>query len=61
MHAHDSMHHVPLQFVTYVRNEVTENGHGNKMNGAGGLSVLFGVVVAIYLNHARGLPQWRLK
>ena len=56
-----SMYHVPLQLVTDVRHEVTENGHGSKMNGAGVLGVLFGVVVAIYLNHARGLPQWRLK
>ena len=61
MHAHDSMYHVPLQFVTDVINEVTKNGHGNKMDGAGVLNVLLGVVLSIYLDHARGLPQWRLK
>ena len=60
MHAHDSMYHVPLQSVADVRNEVTENSHGNKRKGIGAFGVLLGVMVAIYLDCANGLPPWRL-
>ena len=56
MRAHDSMYHVPLQSVAYVRNEVTENSHGCKMKCAGVFRALFGVVVAMYVDRARGLP-----
>ena len=61
MHAHDSMYNVPLQLITGVSGEVTENGHGNNMNGAGVLGVVFGGMVTIYLSGARDVPQCRLK